>query len=159
MVTGSHFHWKYTLSWKYKNRQWTTSFDDQMWLHNDQTLINRAVIKKYGITLGQAWLIFYQSVNILTGLDKILTGRVKIFTGQNSDRSDENFNRSGQKFDWSSQNFYRSGQNFDRSGQKTWQLLETSWDLRSNFLPKLEGNRQNLYRIKKTIVGPEHHGF
>ena len=58
MVTGSHFHWKYTLSWKYKNRQWTTSFDDQMWLHNDKTLINRAVIKKYGITLGQAWLFF-----------------------------------------------------------------------------------------------------
>tara|TARA_B100000029_G_scaffold426405_1_gene435277 strand:- start:212 stop:805 length:594 start_codon:yes stop_codon:yes gene_type:complete len=58
MVKGSHFHWNYTLSWKYKNRKWTTSFNDQMWLHNDKTLINRVVIKKCGITLGKAWIFF-----------------------------------------------------------------------------------------------------
>ena len=58
LVQGSHFHWEYTLSWKYKNRKWTTTFDDHMWLHDDKTLITRAVIKKYGIRLGQVWLFF-----------------------------------------------------------------------------------------------------
>ena len=57
-VTGSHFQWKYRLSWRYKGRGWLTHFDDQMWLQDKNTLINRAIISKYGLKIGQAWLFF-----------------------------------------------------------------------------------------------------
>lgn len=57
-VNGPHFHWRYRLCWKYKKHKWTTDFDDQMWLHNNSTLINRATIRKYGVRIGQAWLFF-----------------------------------------------------------------------------------------------------
>lgn len=55
---GPHFRWKYKLSWKYKGRSWLTNFDDQMWLQDKDTLINRAIVSKYGLKVGQAWLFF-----------------------------------------------------------------------------------------------------
>ena len=57
-VIGPHFRWKYKLSWRHKRNKWITHFDDEMWLQDANTLINRATISKYGIRLGQAWLFF-----------------------------------------------------------------------------------------------------
>ncbi len=55
---GSAFHWRYVLRLPYGEGTVDVSFDDWMFLQQDGVLLNRATMKKFGLTLGQVTLAF-----------------------------------------------------------------------------------------------------
>jgi hypothetical protein len=57
-VAGNALHWKYTLSLPVEGSVYKVDFDDWMYLQQDDVLINRSVMKKFGITLGEVTLFF-----------------------------------------------------------------------------------------------------
>ena len=57
-VVDQTFHWRYKLHLRLGKRKFLTTFDDWMWHSNDGTVINRATISKFGVTLGRTWLFF-----------------------------------------------------------------------------------------------------
>jgi hypothetical protein len=57
-VSGNALHWTYTLSLPVGNKVYAVNFDDWMYLQQDGLLLNRAVMKKFGIRLGEVTLAF-----------------------------------------------------------------------------------------------------
>jgi hypothetical protein len=57
-VSGNAFHWEYTLAVKVNDSVYNFSFDDWMYLMNDQVLINRAEMSKFGLTVGEINIVF-----------------------------------------------------------------------------------------------------
>lgn len=57
-VSGNAFHWRYTLSLKVDDTTWLVDFDDWMYLIDDKVMLNRAVMSKWGVELGQVTLSF-----------------------------------------------------------------------------------------------------
>ena len=55
---GQALHWQYTLLLDVDGRQVKVHFDDWMFLHEDDVLVNRATMSKFGFTLGQVTLFF-----------------------------------------------------------------------------------------------------
>ena len=53
---GFAFNWKYTLAIPVDGRVWDINFDDWMYLLDDQRLINRATMKKFGFRVGEVTL-------------------------------------------------------------------------------------------------------
>lgn len=53
---GFAFNWKYTLAIPVDGKVWDIDFDDWMYLLDDQRLINRAVMKKFGLRVGEVTL-------------------------------------------------------------------------------------------------------
>ena len=55
------------LSWRYRfrldmfGRKVTVSFDDVMVLHNEEIMVNRAIVSKWGLKLGEVLLTFRPS--------------------------------------------------------------------------------------------------
>ncbi|MEM7023308.1 MAG: DUF3833 domain-containing protein [Pseudomonadota bacterium] len=60
-VAGNAFHWQYDVLLEISGRTWQVHFDDWMFLQDDHTLINRATVSKFGITLGEV-IIFFRKV-------------------------------------------------------------------------------------------------
>ena len=52
--------WRYTLALPIEGRIWHVQFDDWMFLINDQVMINRATMSKFGIELGEVTLSFHK---------------------------------------------------------------------------------------------------
>ena len=52
------FHWRYRLVLPFKNFRFAADFDDWMWCKDRTTVINRATISKFGVTIGRTWLFF-----------------------------------------------------------------------------------------------------
>lgn len=52
-------NWKYKLKYPVKNKSITFSFDDKMYFMNDDSLLNRAKMKKFGVPLGEL-ILFYR---------------------------------------------------------------------------------------------------
>ena len=57
-VAGNAFNWQYTLKLPVDGRVYEVQFDDWMYLMDDKIMLNRAVMSKFGITLGQVMLTF-----------------------------------------------------------------------------------------------------
>lgn len=57
-ASGSAFHWRYVLRLPYGEGTVDVSFDDWMFLQPGGVLLNRAKMKKFGLTLGEVTLAF-----------------------------------------------------------------------------------------------------
>jgi hypothetical protein len=57
-VAGNAFRWNYTLALPVDGRVWHVDFDDWMFLIDDRVMLNRAVMSKFGIRLGEVTLSF-----------------------------------------------------------------------------------------------------
>jgi len=55
---GNALQWKYTLALPVDGRTWEVEMDDWMFLMNDQVMLNRATMRKFGIRLGEVTLSF-----------------------------------------------------------------------------------------------------
>ncbi|RZI93663.1 MAG: DUF3833 domain-containing protein [Variovorax sp.] len=55
---GNAFHWNYTLKQPVDDSVYEVQMDDWMYLVDDRVMLNRAVMSKFGITLGAVTLSF-----------------------------------------------------------------------------------------------------
>ena len=56
--SGNSFYWTYTLALPVDGRVWEVQFDDWMYLVDEQVMLNRARMSKFGIHLGDVTLSF-----------------------------------------------------------------------------------------------------
>ena len=56
--SGNAFHWTYTLSLPVDGRVIEVQFDDWMYLMSDKVMLNKAVMSKFGVRLGEVTLAF-----------------------------------------------------------------------------------------------------
>jgi Protein of unknown function (DUF3833) len=57
-AAGNALNWRYTLALPVDGRIWEVQFDDWMYLMDDRVMLNKAVMSKFGITLGDVTLAF-----------------------------------------------------------------------------------------------------
>ena len=57
-IAGNAFNWRYTIDLKMGDSSWRVDFDDWMFLQPDGVLINRARVRKWGITIAEATIFF-----------------------------------------------------------------------------------------------------
>ena len=57
-AAGNALNWRYTLALPVDGRVWHVDFDDWMYLMDDRVMLNRAVMSKFGIRLGEVLLSF-----------------------------------------------------------------------------------------------------
>ena len=57
-AAGNALNWRYTLLLPVEGRTWEVQFDDWMFLVDEQVMLNRAVMSKFGIRLGEVLLSF-----------------------------------------------------------------------------------------------------
>ena len=57
-VAGNALQWRYTLALPVDGRVWNVQFDDWMFLMDSRVMINRAVMSKFGVRLGEVTLSF-----------------------------------------------------------------------------------------------------
>ncbi len=58
-TSGNTFHWKYTFELPLFGRKTRVNFDDWMYLQDNDVIINKAKMKKFGIKLGTV-VLFYR---------------------------------------------------------------------------------------------------
>lgn len=59
-VWGNSMHWNYTIRTETASGIYDLDYDYWMYLIDDKTLINRATLSKYGITLGEISVTFHK---------------------------------------------------------------------------------------------------
>ncbi|GAB5454843.1 MAG: DUF3833 domain-containing protein [Henriciella sp.] len=57
-VVGNAFNWKYKVDLKVGDSVWNVGFDDWMYLLEDNVLINRAYVTRFGIRIGEVTIAF-----------------------------------------------------------------------------------------------------
>jgi hypothetical protein len=57
-AAGNALNWRYTLALPVDGRVWEVQFDDWMYLMDDRVMLNKAVMSKFGVTLGEVTLAF-----------------------------------------------------------------------------------------------------
>jgi hypothetical protein len=57
-ASGNAFNWRYTLALPVDGRVWEVQFDDWMVLMDERVMLNKAVMSKWGIRLGEVTLAF-----------------------------------------------------------------------------------------------------
>jgi len=57
-IAGSVLNWHYTLALPVNGKTYHVQFDDWMYLHDSQTMVNRASMSKFGFKLGEVTLFF-----------------------------------------------------------------------------------------------------
>jgi len=57
-AAGNALNWRYTLKLPVNGRSWEIDFDDWMFLVDDRVMLNRAVMSKFGIRVGEVLLSF-----------------------------------------------------------------------------------------------------
>lgn len=55
---GNAFYWTYTLSLPVDGTVYDVQFDDWMYLMTDKVMLNKATMRKFGVTLGEVTLSF-----------------------------------------------------------------------------------------------------
>jgi hypothetical protein len=58
VASGNALNWRYTLSLPVDGRVWEVQFDDWMYLVDDEVMLNKAAMSKFGIFLGEVTLSF-----------------------------------------------------------------------------------------------------
>jgi hypothetical protein len=59
-AAGNALNWRYTLSLPVDGSVYEVQFDDWMYLMDDKVMLNKAVMSKFGIRLGEVTLSFYK---------------------------------------------------------------------------------------------------
>ena len=59
-AAGNALNWRYTLLLPVDGRTWEVEFDDWMFLVDDQVMLNRAVMSKFGVRVGEVTLSFHK---------------------------------------------------------------------------------------------------
>lgn len=59
-VRGNAFQWRYTLRLPVDGRTWEVQLDDWMFLVDERVMLNRAVMSKLGVRLGEVTLSFHK---------------------------------------------------------------------------------------------------
>jgi len=57
---GNALNWQYTLKLPVDDKVYEVQFDDWMYLMDDKVMLNKAVMSKFGIRLGEVTLSFYK---------------------------------------------------------------------------------------------------
>lgn len=57
-VSGNAFNWKYKVDLKVGDSVWNVGFDDWMYLLEDNVLMNRAYVTRFGIRIGEVTIAF-----------------------------------------------------------------------------------------------------
>ena len=57
-INGNAFNWKYKVDLKVGDSTWNVGFDDWMYLLEDDVLLNRAYVTRFGVEIGQVTLVF-----------------------------------------------------------------------------------------------------
>ena len=57
-TAGNAFNWKYKVDLSVNGKIWKVGFDDWMYLLEDNVLINRAYVSRYGIRIGEVTITF-----------------------------------------------------------------------------------------------------
>ena len=57
-VSGNAFNWRYKVDLKVGDDTWKVGFDDWMYLLEDDVLINRAYVSRYGLRIGEVTIAF-----------------------------------------------------------------------------------------------------
>jgi len=65
-VRGNAFRWQYTLALPVDGRVWHVEFDDWMFLMDEEVMINKAVMSKFGVRLGEVTLSFKRRTPLQT---------------------------------------------------------------------------------------------
>lgn len=60
-AAGNAFQWGYTLRLPVDGKEYEVQFDDWMFLMDDKVMLNKAVMSKFGIRLGEVTLAFTKS--------------------------------------------------------------------------------------------------
>ncbi|MBL0728685.1 DUF3833 domain-containing protein [Piscinibacter sp. HJYY11] len=60
-VAGNAFQWAYTLKLPVDGKVYEVQFDDWMYLMDERVMLNRAVMSKFGIRLGEVTLAFQKT--------------------------------------------------------------------------------------------------
>jgi hypothetical protein len=63
LVQGNQLSWVYDINLTLDSRPVRVTFDDRMWLQSDGILINRAKIRKFGITWGEVLISFRRDLS------------------------------------------------------------------------------------------------
>ncbi len=58
VAAGNALNWRYTLSLPVDGKVYEVQFDDWMYLMDERVMLNKAVMSKFGITLGEVTLSF-----------------------------------------------------------------------------------------------------
>lgn len=58
---GNAFNWVYTFDLKVGDGTWRVDFDDWMFLQPGGVMINKAIVSKWGITIGEVTLAFHKN--------------------------------------------------------------------------------------------------
>jgi Protein of unknown function (DUF3833) len=57
---GNALNWRYTLLLPVDGKTYEVQFDDWMYLMDNRVMLNKAVMSKFGVTLGEVTLSFYK---------------------------------------------------------------------------------------------------
>lgn len=57
-TNGNAFNWTYKVDLKVGDSTWNVGFDDWMYLLEDDVLLNRAYVTRFGVEIGQVTLVF-----------------------------------------------------------------------------------------------------
>lgn len=60
IAAGNALNWRYTLRLPVDGKTYDVQFDDWMYLMDDKVMLNKAVMSKFGIRLGEVTLSFYK---------------------------------------------------------------------------------------------------
>jgi len=60
IAAGNALNWQYTLRLPVDGKVYEVQFDDWMYLMDDRVMLNKAVMSKFGIRLGEVTLSFYK---------------------------------------------------------------------------------------------------
>jgi hypothetical protein len=58
MAAGNALNWAYTLRLKVDGKEYDVQFDDWMYQMDEKTMLNRAVMSKFGFKLGEVFISF-----------------------------------------------------------------------------------------------------
>jgi hypothetical protein len=61
-AAGNALRWSYTLRLPVDGREIDVQFDDWMYLMNERVMLNKAVMSKFGVRLGEVTLSFYKQI-------------------------------------------------------------------------------------------------
>jgi hypothetical protein len=59
-AAGNALRWRYTLALPVDGRTWEVQFDDWMFLMDERVMLNKAVMSKWGVRLGEVTLAFHK---------------------------------------------------------------------------------------------------
>jgi hypothetical protein len=60
VAAGNALNWRYTLSLPVDGKVYEVQFDDWMYLMDERVMLNKAVMSKFGLRLGEVTLSFYK---------------------------------------------------------------------------------------------------